>query len=268
MDCNIQIFNKVICEYKTLAEFTTDTVAGPMKHSALIVHLNIVSLDKHFNDLKLFLNRFPKKVEVLCISETRLTDSKIKFCELPGYNLYYCNSKTSAGGSAIYVSDNIKCQPLSKTKINITNCEDVWVELTLKNNVTLIVGSVYRHPNNTANDIKTFEDAFISIIKSFKTYQKYLVMGDFNIHYDKIDTSKTIEDYANHINSVGCVQLINKPTRICATCSSTIDHAYINSTCASNVSTLILQEDISDHLPLCVKYRCIPSIKTSQRPYI
>ena len=108
---------------------------------------------------------------------------------MPGYNLYYCNSKTSAGGSAIYVSDNIKYQPLSKTKIKIKDCEDVWVELTLKNMDTLIVGSVYRHPNNTANDIKTFEDAFISIIKSFKTYQKYLVMGDFNIHYDKIDTS-------------------------------------------------------------------------------
>ena len=145
MDCDIQIFDKVICEYKTLAEFTTDTVAGPMKHSALIVHLNIVSLDKHFNDLKLFLNRFPKKVEVLCISETRLTDSKIKFSKLPG-NKYYCNSNTNAGGSAICVSDNTKCQPLSKTKIKITDCEDDWVELTLKNSDTWIVGSVYRHP--------------------------------------------------------------------------------------------------------------------------
>ena len=165
------------------------------------------------------------------------------------------------------MSDNIKCQPLSNTKIKITDCEDVWVELTLKNSDTLIVGSVYRHPNNTTNDIKTFEDAFISIIKSFKTYQKYLVMGDFNIHYDKINTSMTIEDYANHINSVGCVQLINKSTRICATCSSTIDHAYTNATCASNVSSVILQKDMSDHLPLCVKCRCIPTIKTSQRPY-
>ena len=165
------------------------------------------------------------------------------------------------------MSDNIKCQPLSKTKIKVIDCEDVWVELILKNSDTLIVGSVYRHPNNTANDIKTFEDALISIIKSFKTYQKYLVMGDFNIHYDKLDTSKTIEDYANHINSVGCMQLINKPTTICATCSSTIDHVYINATCASNVSTVILQEDISDHLPLCVNYRCIRTIKTSKRPY-
>ena len=28
MDCDIQISDKVICEYKTLAEFTTDTVPG------------------------------------------------------------------------------------------------------------------------------------------------------------------------------------------------------------------------------------------------
>ena len=63
------------------------------------------------------------------------------------------------------------------------------------------------------------------------------------------------------------MQLINKPTRICATCGSTIDHTYINATCASNLSTVILQKDIFDHLLLCVKYRCIPTIKTSQQPY-
>ena len=100
---------------------------------------------------------------------------------MPGCNLYYCNSKTSAGESAIYVSDNIKRQPLSKTKIKITDCEDVWVELTPKNNDTLIVGSVYRHPNNTANDIKTFEDAFISIIKIVQNLPK--VPGDGRFQY-------------------------------------------------------------------------------------
>ena len=86
------------------------------------------------------------------------------------------------------------------------------------------MGSVYRHPISTISDLRTFEDAFVSIIKSFKTNQKYLVLGDLNIHYDKMDTSKHIADYINHINCIGCLQLINKPTRICATYSSIIDH--------------------------------------------
>ena len=110
---------------------------------------------------------------MLCISETRLTDSKVKFCELSGYNLYYRNSNTNAGGSAIYVTDNIKCQPLSQTKMKVNGCEDVWIELTLENNDTLIVDSVYRHLISTINDLRTFEDALVSIIKSFKTNQKY-----------------------------------------------------------------------------------------------
>ena len=195
MDHDDQHFdNSTFLEYKTLADFTTEMASGPTKCSALFVHLNIVSFDNHFGDLKLFLNRFAKKVEVLCISETRLTDSKVKFCELRGYNLYYCNSNTSAGGSAIYVTDNIKCQPSSQTKINVNGCEDVCGELALENNDTLIVGSVYKHPNSIISDLRTFEDAFVSIIKSFKTIQKYLVLGDLNIHYDKMDTSKHIAE--------------------------------------------------------------------------
>ena len=73
------------------------------------------------------------------------------------------------------MTDNIKCQPLSQTKIKVNGCEDVWVELTLENNDTLIVGSVYRHPNSTISDLRTFEDAFVSIIKS-------KIFKNFNIH--------------------------------------------------------------------------------------
>ena len=62
------------------------------------------------------------------------------------------------------------------------------------------------------------------------------------------------------INSTGCVHLINNPIRICATCSYTIDHVYINATCASNVSTVILQ-DISVHLPLCLNFHVSQLLK-------
>ena len=154
------------------------------------------------------------------------------------------------------MSNDTKCCQLSQIKVKTDKCEDVWVELILDNEETSIVGSVYRHPNNTNKKIKLFEDAFVHILKTFKSNQRYLVLGDYNIHYDKIGESPTIDNYANHINGIGCTQIINKPTRICSFWSSVINHAYVNSTSLSQVSSFILQEDISDHLPVCVKYQC------------
>ena len=137
------------------------------------------------------------------------------------------------------MSNDIKCRQLSQIKVKTDECEDVWVELTLDNKETLIVESVYRHPNNINKKIKLFEDAFVHILKTLKSNQRYLVLGDYNIHYDKIDESPTLDNYANHINGIGCTQIINKPIRICSSCSSVINHAYINSTSLSQVSSFI-----------------------------
>ena len=62
-------------------------------------------------------------------------------------------------------------------------------------------------------------------------------------------------------------QFINKPTRICSSCSSVIDHAYINSPSLSQVSSFILQEDISDHLPVCIKCQCNFNRNTKRTHY-
>ena len=248
------MFDNISCKYQSLAKFAAETATNPANESIVIVHVNIVSDDKHFNDLQLFLNRFSYKVEVLCISETRLTPRNIKYCNLPGYTLYHYNSDTYAGGSAIYMSNDIKCRQFSQIKVKTDECEYVWVELILYNKETLIIGSVYRHPNTTNKKIKLFEDAIVHILKTFKSNQRYLVLGDYNIHYDKIGESPTMDNYTNHINGIGCTQIINRPTRIRSSSSSVIDHAYINSTSLSQVSSFILQEDISDHLPVCIKY--------------
>ena len=212
----------------------------------------------------IFLNRFPRTVSVICLSETRLNDCKISYSSLPGYRLFYNNSVTKAGGSAIYVSDCLNCHQLSQIKIICDGCEDVWVNFKLNNSETLVVGSVYRHPNNV---IKNFEDAFISVIKSFKSNQNYIVLGDFNINYDKVTTQQSISDYANHINNVGCEQLIDKPTRICQTTGSIIDHICVNSILKDHAQPIIFYEDISDHLPICATIKCKPIEKAANRPF-
>ena len=138
------------------------------KDRITIIHVNIVSLLKNFDAFTNFLNRFPKAVDITCLSETRLNDRKLSYCSLRGYRLFCNNSVTKAGGSAIHVSDRLTCSQLSQIKIKCNGCEDVWVKVNLNNNETLVLGSVYRHPNNI---IKNFEDAFISVIKSFKSNQ-------------------------------------------------------------------------------------------------
>ena len=99
----------------------------------------------------------------------------------------------------------------------------------------------------------------------FLLNQNCIVMGDFNINYDKATSQQNISDYANHINSAGCEQLINKPTRICQSSSSIIDHIYANSVLKKHVLPIIFYEDISDHLPIRAIVKCNPIEKTASR---
>ena len=135
------------------AEISTSTIK-----SVTDVHVNIVSIHKNYDTSKIFQSEFSKPVEVICLSKTRLNDRNLKHCIIPGYNMYCCNLATRAGGAAIFIREELQCQQLSAIKIKADGCEDVWVELKINNNESLIVGSVYRHPST---NIKGFEDACI-----------------------------------------------------------------------------------------------------------
>ena len=79
---------------------------------------------------------------------------------------------------------------------------------------------------------------------------------------------KTISNYANRIDGVGCSQLVDKPTRISqiSGTGTIILHIYINSTLINYVSPAIIRDDISDHTPICAEFRCTPNKKcTKQR---
>ena len=134
-----------------------------------------------------------------------------------------------------------------QTKIKSKGCKDEWVEIIFNKNTLFIVSSLYKHPTC---DVIHFKNAFGSILKNFKAGQNYVVLGDINVNYDKIQNSPTIVNYADHINRVGCVQLIDKPTRIAANSGSLIDRIYTNSAKVSGITPTIVSEYISDHMPI------------------
>ena len=112
-----------------------------------------------------------------------------------------------------------------------------------------------------------FEKAFVKVIKSFKANQKFVEEGDFKINYDNINLSQTISNYSNHINSVGCSQLVDKLTRISGT-GTIIDHIYINSKLINYVLPVIIQDDISDRMPICTELRCKLNKKCTKQPLL
>ena len=125
---NVSLLNSV-CDYETL-----ESVARSMQQvrdsNIFMMHINIVSLLKNYDKMMQLLSTFPHKLDAICISETRLKDHLVNSVHIPGYNLFYSNSCTSAGGAAIYVSDNLNARELLHYKLSISNVEDVWLELS------------------------------------------------------------------------------------------------------------------------------------------
>ena len=128
----------------------------------------------------------------------------------------------------------------------------MWVGITCSGKEPLIVGSVYRHPNN---NLTNFECALISKIRSIKSRQQYIVMGDFHINYANLNSISTLTNYDNHINALGCSQLVNLPTRVTPTTSSVIDHIFVNHAALTCINPAVIQHDFSDHMPVIVEYR-------------
>ena len=62
-------------------------------------------------------------IDVECRSEIRLNNCNLSYCNLREYNLFHCNSKTNAGGAAMFVADRLNCQQLFHIKIKAKACE-------------------------------------------------------------------------------------------------------------------------------------------------
>ena len=69
-----------------------------------IIHFNIRSLQKHIDEINIFLAGLEKKPEIVAFSETKLQEGKAnRNVELEGYNFIHRDSITAAGGVGLYI---------------------------------------------------------------------------------------------------------------------------------------------------------------------
>ena len=137
-----------------------------------ISHLNIQSLPKHLDELKIFLQDNP--FDVLCLSETWLNETwtDTELC-IDDYNII----RMDRAGAAIYY--NSKFMARQRHNIFSSGFDSVWLELSFPKKSKILISSVYRPPNS---DFDKFKMDFEEIMGKLSPETKEtIIIGRFQL---------------------------------------------------------------------------------------
>ena len=115
-----------------------------------VMHLNISSLALLIDKLKLVFSLIKTKFGIICISESRITKDNCLTTNIniPGYNFEHTPTKSKAGGSLRYISDQISYKLCNDWNTYYSKqLESVFIELFIPNKQNQIIGTLYKHPS-------------------------------------------------------------------------------------------------------------------------
>ena len=134
--------------------------------------------------------------KIILLSETHLTDSKLRHVNLPNYTLIYHNClNKSGGGIAIAVHNTLRYKKRTDLNyLNNENFESTFIELRQKSFKPLLIGSIYRPPNTNSNNFLNHYKQMIDEIQKVKGTEIILGM-DHNLELLKASCHKIIQEF-------------------------------------------------------------------------
>ena len=240
-------FETGVSKYYTPSEFFS---AKFVQNHFSVLHINIVSLSAHIDELKTLLSFLNHSFDIIGISETKISEQLNQNINLniDGYTFEGTSTETHFGGVGLYIKNGInfnKRNDLSKSLRGIS--ESIFVELSGPNGKKLLVGCLYRHPTPK---VSKFIELFLNEIlaKIGKEKKKTLLLGDFNVDLLKFDSHSGTREYYDLLSANGFRPLIYQPSRVSARSATLIDNIFINDietfSNGGNITT-----SISDHFP-------------------
>ena len=123
----------------------------PTTRGFKMASLDITSLLKHLDELKVFLSNNP--IDVLAINETRL-DFSITDCEvfIPGYEIFRRDRNINGrhgGRVCFYVQNNVNCIP--RHDLNVRDLENLCIKIHKPRSKPFLVASWYRPPETSVD---------------------------------------------------------------------------------------------------------------------
>ncbi|XP_068738010.1 uncharacterized protein [Montipora capricornis] len=215
----------------------------PSSRGFKLANLNVASLVKHIDELRILLTDTP--VDVLSINETRLDDSvKDSDVYIPGYEIIRRDRKTNGrfgGGVCFFVRSNISYS--LRSDLSIHQLENLCIEIRKPRSKPFLVVTWYRPPDSSVEIFSYFESLMGKIDAE---NVEFYVLGDLNCNL----AAPQLDHNANLLSSIADVyslqQLITDPTR-CTESSSTLTDLVFTNRPDRIVCSGVSHVGISDH---------------------
>ena len=163
------------------------------------LYTNADSLLNKIAELKLAVQNYrPHIIAVTEMRKTRKTPIEDAEIQIQDYDIFRSNLNSNLDrGCIIYTHRSLQA---NSVKLIGNHNDAVWCHIKLINNDSLLVGCLYRSPNNSPEANNHFIEMFNSMLQN-NTFSHLLIMGDFN--YPKIDWNswstniENVEDPSN-----------------------------------------------------------------------
>lgn len=220
----------------------------PTNSSFSVAHLNISSLDKHIDDLRLTISRLKLNFDIIGLSEHKIRkgNQPLNNIHLQGYHPFIFEpTNTTHGGVGFYIREDISYNERTDLDLNSTsNYECKFIEIKTSKE-SIIIGAIYRHPNSELS-ITEFSENVLDphLLKISNENKNCILMGDYNVNLLKTNND-AVNTFYNTLTTYNYSPFILQPTRLQA--KTLIDNIMFNSLAHHSSSGNILIE-ISDHL--------------------
>ena len=239
-----------------------------------ICHLNIRSINLHKHELLAYLTCLNSNFDAILLTECGNALQASIEETFQDYDFYYNPPTTQKGGAAILIRkntfSNIEILDYNKflqcTQCNKCQIESFWVKLEAKDRHNIIIGCIYRHPNN---NITHFNNMYQMLLQNMNGNATCIIGGDFNIDLLQHERTHPGEYLTTNLenNFTPCITL---PTRFTANSATLIDQIFIRLPKRNLQSKIIsgnLYCSISDHLMNFVQID-LKAKKPSERPHV
>jgi hypothetical protein len=245
-------YNGSNCEYYEPDNFSELTDISNDCNSNSYFHLNCRGLSSNwesFHELLCDLHGELFSFDVIGISEIYRCEHDSRLF-LPGYHdlITKCRNDGPRGGVGVFIKDTINYKLREDLSVFIPHIfESIFIEIVAPSHKNNIIGVIYRPNTAPRADFDVFSNTLFDIMNIINNEHKNgIIMGDMNIDLLKFNSHNKTSEYLDEVFSHGFLPVIHKPTRICHSSASLIDHIYTNNIASQTLSGIITN-DVADH---------------------